>query len=187
MSQPPFQKGRSMDRVCSCGGAHRFDRRHLFGMAGAATLLALSPYPVQAAYGEYEAMVLACIDPRMQEPVYEYLKKAGLTGKYSQFTIAGAAIGVVAPKFKSWHKTFWDNLAVSEELHRVKRVIVIDHRDCGAAKVAYGDASIATPQAENETHRRALAEFRRELAHRHPKLKVDTGLMALDGSMMTFS
>ena len=100
---------------------------------------------------------------------------------------AGAAIGVVAPKFADWHKAFWDNLAATIQLHNIKKVIVIDHRDCGAAKIAYGDGSIATPDKENETHRKALAEFRKEVAKRQPKLAVETGLMALDGSMMMFS
>jgi len=98
-----------------------------------------------------------------------------------------AAIGVVAPKFADWHKTFWDNLAATIELHSIKKVIAINHRDCGAAKIAYGDASIATPEKENETHRAALAEFRKQIGQRQPKLAVQTGLMALDGSMMMFS
>ncbi|HTV90026.1 MAG TPA: carbonic anhydrase [Stellaceae bacterium] len=140
-----------------------------------------------AASGDYEAMVLACIDPRMQAPVFDYLKKRGLMGQYSQFTIAGAAIGVVAPKFAAWHQTFWDNLAVSSELHQIKRVIAIDHRDCGAAKLAYGEASVATPEHETATHRKALAEFRRAVASRHPALAVETGLMALDGSIIMFA
>ena len=72
-------------------------------------------------------------------------------------------------------------------MHHTKRIIAIDHRDCGAAKLAYGDASIATPQHETETHRRALAEFRSRVAHRHPELAVEAGVMALDGSMMMFS
>ena len=43
---------------------------------------------------KYEAMVLSCIDPRFQPKVFKYLKTKKLTGKYSSFTIAGAAIGV---------------------------------------------------------------------------------------------
>ena len=180
--------GGVMDQGCGCGGGHRLDRRHLFMLAaGAAGLLALRPFPARAAGGDYEAMVLACIDPRMQAPVFEYLKKHGLTGEYSQFTIAGAAIGVVAPKFAGWHQTFWDNLAVTVELHKIKRVIAIDHRDCGAAKFAYGEKSVATPDTETATHRKALAEFRRAVAHRHPHLAVETGLMALDGTLQMFS
>jgi len=174
---------------CGCGAhaASRLDRRFLLRAAGAGVLLAASPRLVRAASGKYEAMILACIDPRTQEPVCSYAAKHGLTGQYSQFAIAGAAIGVVAPKFADWHKTFWDNLAATIELHSIKKVIAINHRDCGAAKIAYGDASIATPEKENETHRAALAEFRKQVGQRQPKLAVETGLMALDGSMMMFS
>jgi hypothetical protein len=119
----------------------------------------------------------------MVSPVYDHMRQQGLSGKYSQFCIAGAAVAVVAPKFETWRPAFWDNLGASIQLHRIKRLIAIDHRDCGAAKIAYGDAALATPQAETETHRRALAEFRREMAKRHPGLTVETGLMALDGTL----
>jgi carbonic anhydrase len=72
-------------------------------------------------------------------------------------------------------------------LHRIKKVIAIDHRDCGAAKIAYGEAKVASPQVETETHRVALAQFRKQVAERHPQLGVETGLMALDGKMEMFS
>ena len=173
---------------CCAGLARPIGRRGLLrgAMAGAA-LLTLAPGFGLAADAKYEAMILACIDPRTQEPVRAYAQKNGLIGKYSQFLIAGAAVGVVAPKFADWHKAFWDNLAATIQLHQINRVIAIDHRDCGAVKIAYGDDSIATPEKENETHRKALAEFRKEVGQRQPKLKVETGLMALDGSMMMFS
>lgn len=167
--------------TCDC--PTHLGRRHL--LAGAAGLAASRPFLVRAAGGNYEAMLLSCIDPRMQQPVFDYLAKRGLTGKYSQFTFAGAAIGAVAPKFSSWHNTFWENLAASIELHNIKSVIAIDHRDCGAAKIAYGPDSIATPEKEDATHRAALTEFRKESMNRHPNLKVETLLMALDGSVVT--
>ena len=43
---------------------------------------------------KYKAMVLSCMDPRFQTKVSNYLKRGKLTGKYSAFTIAGAAVGV---------------------------------------------------------------------------------------------
>ncbi|HEX5321372.1 MAG TPA: carbonic anhydrase [Stellaceae bacterium] len=172
-----------MDLHAHCG---RIGRRSLLIGAGVmAGLTAFRPTLLRAAGGNYEAMLLSCMDPRMQEPVRDYLAKRGLTGKYSQFTFAGAAIGVVAPKFSDWHKTFWDNLAASIQLHNLKSVIAIDHRDCGAAKIAYGDKKVATPDLETEIHRAALAEFREESTKRHPKLAVETMLMALDGSVVT--
>src|SRR5215468_6006748 len=176
---------------CECCGdllQRKLDRRQLVHAAvTSAAALALTPYLAVSAEGNYEAMVLACIDPRMQEPVHRYTVEQNLTGKFSQFVIAGAAIGVVAPAFKDWHKAFWDNLATTIQLHRIRKVIAIDHRDCGAAKIAYGEAKVATPQADTETHKAALAEFRKQVGERHPQLGVQTGLMALDGKMEMFS
>ena len=165
----------------------KFNRRHFVRAVaiGAATLGL--PYITLAAEGNYEAMVLSCIDPRMQEPVHKSTVEQNLTGKFSQFVIAGAAIGVVAPAFKEWHKAFWDNLGTSIQLHHIKEVIAIDHRDCGAARIAYGEAKVANPQVETETHRAALAEFREQVKERHPQLGVETGLMALDGKLEMFS
>ena len=117
-------------------------RRFIQGAAAGAAALTLAPFPALAAEGKYEAMVLACIDPRIQEGVRRTMLRRHLTGKYSQFIMAGAAIGVVAPAFKDWHKAFWDNLAASVQLHSIKKVIAIDHRDCGAAKIAYGADSV---------------------------------------------
>jgi len=90
---------------------------------------------------------------------------------------------VVAPAFQDWHKTFWENLGSSVQLHHIKRVIVINHRDCGAAKMAYGEEAVAKRESESAAHRSALAQFRKQLAERHPNLKVETGLMALNGRM----
>ena len=174
--------------ACCSGLGSILDRRHFVrALAVGGATLAFAPRLALSAEGNYEAMVLACIDPRMQEPVHRYTVEQNLTGKFSQFVIAGAAIGVVAPAFKDWHKAFWDNLATTIELHRIKKVIAIDHRDCGAAKIAYGEAKVANPQVETETHRVALAQFRKQVAERHPQLGVETGLMALDGKMEMFS
>ena len=173
---------------CAGCGALRIGRRGLLLGVGAAALL---PRFAVAASGKYEAMILSCIDPRLQTPVRRYALDRGLIGQYSQFTIAGAAIGAVAPSFADWHKAFWDNLATTVELHEIKTVIAVDHRDCGAARIAYGEDSISTPEKENATHRAALAQFRKEVGERQKQfkveLKVETILMALDGSFITFS
>jgi carbonic anhydrase len=167
----------------ACCSTRRLDRRHFFQLAGSAGLLALSPSLSLAAEGDYDAMLLSCIDPRMVTPVYKYMDQRGLTGQYSQFVIAGAAIAVIAPKFEVWRPAFWDNLATTVQLHHIKRLIAIDHRDCGAAEIAYGAASIADPRTETETHRKVLAELRNEVGKRQPGLTIETGLMALDSSI----
>jgi carbonic anhydrase len=174
--------------ACTCCAdmlAGRFatpDRRQLLrAAAGIGLVSVLAPFSAFAASGDYEAMVLGCIDPRLQEPYAKWTAAQGLTGKYSQFIFAGAGIGAVAPAFKDWHKTFWDNLGATIQLHNIKKVIAINHRDCGAAKIAYGDAAVVDAAAETETHRKALADFRKQVGEKQPKLEVVTGIMALDG------
>jgi len=186
LSSRDIQGGRALAESPAGGGAccgDRLDRRRFFQLAASAGLLALSQSVSLAAEGDYEAMLLSCIDPRMVAPVYKYMDQRGLSGQYSQFVIAGAAIAVVAPKFAASRPAFWDNLATTVQLHHIKRLIAIDHRDCGAAQIAYGASSIADPQTETETHRKVLAGFRKEVSKRHPKLTIETGLMALDGSI----
>ncbi len=63
----------------------------------------------------------------------------------------------------------------------------ITHRDCGAAKLAYGEAAVKDRATETATHQNALAQFRKALTERFPALSSMTGLMALDGTLETFS
>lgn len=175
---------------CTCCAdllAHRFGRRMFFGLAGGAALSAALPRQAFAAEGHYEAMLLNCIDPRFPEPTIVYMRKRELSGKYSQFVMAGASIGVVAPAFAEWAPAFWGNLKASIALHHIPKVIVLNHRDCGAAKIAYGADAVKDPATETATHKAALMAFRAELAKRHPDLKAETGLMALDGSVEIFA
>jgi carbonic anhydrase len=122
----------------------------------------------------YEAMLISCIDPRMVDPVHKYMNSRGLDGKYSQFVIAGAAIAAEAKAFASWHETLWDNLAASVDLHKIKRVIAIDHRDCGAARIAYGAESIADPATETATRRKVMMAFKENVHKRHSRVCVRT-------------
>ena len=155
-------------------------------LAGIGVTVGFTPVRSWAQTPAYAAMLLSCIDPRFVDPVHSYMKTRGLDGKYSQFTIAGAAIAAEAKAFTAWRPAFWDNLAASIDLHKITRVIAINHRDCGAARIAYGAESIASLSVETETHRRVLAAFRQDVGRRQPQLEVETGLMALDGSIEMF-
>lgn len=180
----------SHGNTCACCGdmlRTRFDRRRFLHLAAGAGLIAAFPSLAFGAYGNYDAMLLTCIDPRFPEPTIKYMEGRDMVGKYSQFSFAGAAIGVVAPAFKAWEPAFWDNLAASIQLHNIPKVIAMNHRDCGAAKIAYGEAAVANAEIETKTHKASLMEFRKQVAARHPKLNVELGLMALDGSVETFS
>lgn len=155
-------------------------RRALF--AAAAGLAAALPGAARAGNGtSYDSMLLTCIDPRFIDIVDHWMEGQNLKGKYSRFAIAGASIGVVAPTFERWAPAFWDNLAASVDMHHIKRVIVVNHRDCGAAELAFGAESIASREAETALHRRVFASFQAQLTLRQPKAAFLGGLIGLDG------
>ena len=62
---------------CACCGdllARRYDRRRFLHVAaGAGLMTAFAPLAF-AAEGNYEAMLLTCIDPRFPEPTIKYME-----------------------------------------------------------------------------------------------------------------
>ena len=128
---------------------------------------------------KYKAMVLSCIDPRFQPIVYNYLKKKKLNGKYSAFTIAGSAIGVTASKFKKWHLTFWDNIDTSIKLHNIKKLIVINHCDCGAAKIINGQKKLNAIN-EKKIHKASFLKLKKIFKKKYPKLNIEFKIISLN-------
>ena len=134
---------------------------------------------------KFKAMVLSCMDPRFQHLVHNHLKKKKLTGKYSAFTIAGAAVGVTHKKFKQWHKTFYDNLATSIQLHKIEKLIVINHKDCGVAKIANGK-NVFNQANEKKIHQESFTKIKKQTKKLFPKLKVELNLISLDSKITKF-
>ena len=135
---------------------------------------------------KYEAMVLSCMDPRFQAKVFNYLKSKKLTGKYSSFTIAGAAIGVTHKKFKKWHSTFIDNLSTSIKLHKIKKIIVINHKDCGIVKFVNGIKKLNEIN-EKKIHEESFKKLSKLLDKKFPKLNYEFYLINLKGSIKNFN
>ena len=178
LQQPEHQRneiadGHVHDDGCGCFSrliAAPLDRRRLLGVVagtlGVGMASIMMPRWAMAAEGNYEAMLLTCIDPRFTETPHDFMAVRSWKGKYSHFSFAGAAIGVVAPAFADWKTAFWDNLETSIKLHHINSIVALNHRDCGAAKIAYGEAKVSKADVETETHRTALLEFRRQVGER---------------------
>ena len=130
-------------------------------------------------------MVLSCIDPRFQPIVYNFLKKKKLIGKYSSFTIAGSAVGVTAKKFKKWHAVFWDNFDTSVKLHNIKKLIVINHRDCAAARIVNKKKDF-TQVNEMKVHVNSFKKIKKIFRKKYPKLSIELKLISLNSKVETF-
>jgi hypothetical protein len=172
-----------MDVDTVAPGRRQFVRIALLG-AAAGVLGGVWPSAIVRAAGKVDALLLSCMDYRLIDETERYMSKTlKLRNKYDHVILAGAALGALTDKFPAWSKTFWEHLDVAIELHKVQRVIVMDHRDCGAYQVVLGENLAANPDKETEVHAEKQRELRKQITAKHPKLGVDLLLMALDGKV----
>ena len=108
------------------------------------------------------------------------MEKKNLIGKHSSFTIAGAAVGVTHIKFKKWHKAFIDNLAASIKLHKIEKLIVVNHEDCGAIKLAENKKNYI----EDEIQKNSFQKLKKVINKNFPKLKLEFYILRLDQKIL---
>ncbi|MCD4486423.1 twin-arginine translocation signal domain-containing protein [Chromobacterium vaccinii] len=155
----------------------------LASLGGGAVLLGSFLPRTSWAAGGTDALLLSCMDYRLVHAVGEFMDGLDLRGKYDHIVLAGASMVSITDKFPDWNATFWQHLGVAIDLHHIKRVVLLDHRDCGAYKVAFGEDFAQDPGKETRIHAKALLKLRDEILDKHPALAVETYLMALDGKV----
>ncbi len=166
---------------CAC---QALPRRDLLRLGGMAALGAAIGWPLRArAAGHTEALLLSCMDYRLMDDVARYMDGRELNDKYDHVVLAGGALGVTSGKYPAWTQTFWDHVGLALQLHQVKRVVVIDHRDCGAYKLLVGPDHAKDKASETAAHAAEFAKLRAMVTAKHPSLAVETLLMGLDGTV----
>ena len=138
--------------------------------------------PLRAA-GHTEALVLSCMDYRLVDDTEHYFAERGIKDKYDHIILAGASLGAVTDKYPAWNQTFWDHLGVAIQLHNITKVIVLDHRDCGAYKVIIGEDFGKTPEKETTVHTAQLNKLMQQIKAKYPSLEVELLLMDLAGKV----
>lgn len=139
--------------------------------------------PAAVSGHDAQALLLTCMDFRLLDHVGDYMASQQLSHQYDHVILAGASLGVVTDRFPEWGAVFWKHLELSKQLHKIKQVMVIDHRDCGAYSMILGPDAVASPAAETRAHVRYLARLREQIWDGHPELDVDLVLMGLDGKI----
>lgn len=155
-------------------------RRNFAGLAAGAAALSLVPLRARAS-GKVEAMGVTCIDYRLVDDAVRFFDGLGLTNKYDALSLAGASLAAVSPKFPQSNAAFWKQLDIAKTLHHITRVIVVDHRDCGAYKVAFGENFAPEGKPEYEQHKEVMLAARTALTQMQPDLAAEFYLMALNG------
>lgn len=156
-------------------------RRSLLGAVALGAGVSLLRPAMARAAGHAEALLLTCMDYRLVHETESYMAKRGLEHKYDHLILAGASLGALNDKFPVWNEVFWTHLDLAVQLHQVHRLIVIDHRDCGAYKLVLGEAAVKDPDTEFKSHVKQLYALRSQVTTRHHHMEVEVGIMGLDG------
>jgi hypothetical protein len=137
------------------------------------------PIPAKA-----DTFLVSCIDPRLTDDTTFYLAALGRSDRYSEMRIAGSALALVDDNRPNWQATVWDNLAASRQLHGIRNVTLLNHRDCGAMDLWAGRRLADDPADELRVHVELLNAAADAIRARHPDLLIEIKLMALDGSVV---
>ncbi|HTQ12923.1 MAG TPA: hypothetical protein VMH86_03530 [Rhizomicrobium sp.] len=128
----------------------------------------LLPQRAAAADFKSDALCIMCIDPRCVYSTIRFLDDAkidgglGIPGVYDMVALAGASLAGVSLAFPTSIGAIWDHIALARKLHDIDRVVVMDHRDCGAFKAVYG----SDPP---ELHKQVMTQMKTEFVRRYPR------------------
>ena len=125
--------------------------------------------------------LLTCIDYRYAHRIVDLMDSEGLRRKYDTFSLAGAAAG--ANQVPEWREVLVNHIRVAREIgHPIARLIILEHRDCGAYKKFFGlEWAKVLPPEETAAHLREVAILIESLkAPFGDTLKIDSFLLARD-------
>lgn len=126
-------------------------------------------------------LALSCIDYRLFDATIELLKKDCRVDAFDHTILAGASLGYNQIKYKCWPKTLRNHIDLAIELHKIKKIVVIDHEDCGAYKLFYPDLE-EKPHREKHYHKKNVKKFIKTMKSIYPDLHYSGYLLALDGT-----
>jgi hypothetical protein len=132
----------------------------------------------------YNILLLSCMDLRLLDETVAFMDGIGMTNRYDHVILAGASLGASYEGLPHWGQTFWEHVDLAKELHDVKEVYILEHRQCGAyfklLGLDFGDDQLAETQAHAEVASRLKSQIRA----RHPDLGVRGFLMDLSGGVV---
>lgn len=110
-----------------------------------------------------EALVVHCMDFRLQKYLNDWLDKNPGAGRYDRVGIAGGVLDIY-PVLK--------HIELSVRLHKISKVILVNHEDCGA----YGAAGTL------DRHTEDLREAERKIHALYMSLTVEKYYLKLNGA-----
>lgn len=129
------------------------------------------------------ALVLTCIDFRFVNFEQKFLQEKGLNNQYDWLALAGASLALSSFPSQAETQTFWEQLDLSYRLHHIKKVIVLDHQDCGAYASKIDQKLSQDIPREKQVHWQYLHQATESIHNHYPQLEVEPYFMQLNGEV----
>lgn len=115
-----------------------------------------------------KALIIHCIDFRLQDALRSFLEKQKLLGTTDVVALAGG-MQEIARAERPEQTTTFRQVQISHDLHQIKEVLLVNHTDCGAygGRDAFADRS-----TEMERHTDDLRTARAVISRAFPELAV---------------
>lgn len=126
-----------------------------------------------------QALVLACIDFRFITGLANWLKNQNLEKDYDLITIAGSAKNLASPQNENEKEFILKQIEISNRLHQIKKVILVNHQDCGAYG---GSAAFGSLKEEFEFHQEELMRGKEKILEGFPNLTIQLVYARIDQS-----
>ncbi|HJD56488.1 MAG TPA: hypothetical protein LFW21_07850 [Rickettsia endosymbiont of Pyrocoelia pectoralis] len=130
---------------------------------------------------EASTLLISCVDFRLIDETDKLMKQLGLEDDFDKVSLPGASLALVNDKYTHWGKTIEDTIELLQDLHNIKQILFLDHRECGAYKKLIAPEHLNSKEKETAAHTEILNKARKIIKEKFPKLKVYTFLMGLDG------
>ena len=109
-----------------------------------------------------DALIVHCIDFRLQEYLNHWLVENIGVGNYDRVSLAGGVFDF---------ETVLKQVEIAERLHEIKKVVFVNHEDCGA----YGE------EGNRERHAADLRAAREKIRNYYSHLDVELYYLSLNG------
>jgi len=157
----------------------KLSRRAFTGLAATGAALTLIPMRTWAA-ANIAALCVMCIDYRLVNKAITFFDGRVGVKEYDLVALAGASLAAVGPAFPGSNAAFWDHIGIAKSLHNIKKVVILDHRTCGAYEVQYGSLYAGAGQAEFDQHQQIMKLVKGEAERRKIGLPFEFYLMPTD-------
>lgn len=115
-----------------------------------------------------DAIVITCMDFRFITPVRKWASEKFGRNNYDRVSLAGGILDI---------RTVLRQIKISNRLHKINKVVLINHEDCGA----YGK------RGSFKRHEKDLIKAESKIEALFPHLDVETYFLKLDGTFVETS